>query len=216
MDTPLPEQPGNSWMQQDLVPRPDPSVLTNQAFERAKEDYRREVHHLRELLEQAADLRMEMLNERYQTQTKATDAAFVAQQTAMKTAFDAADKAVQAALAAAEKAADKAENAANERFKATNEFRDQQKDIIAGFISRVEFTAEQNAMDGRVTALTDRFNSLELRLSSRLDVNQGQDQGMYRANALSEGKINQKLVLYGIVISVVIIIAQVVLSLAHL
>lgn len=45
-----------------------------------------------------------MLDERYQTQTKAVEAALEAQQTAMQTAFTASQQAVDKALAAAEKA----------------------------------------------------------------------------------------------------------------
>jgi hypothetical protein len=158
----------------------------------------------------------EALDERYATQTKATDAAFIAQQTAMKTAFDAADKAVQAALAAAEKAATKAETAANERFKSTNEFRDQQKDIIAGFISRVEYVAEHNALSERISALGDRFTAMELRLTSRLDLGSGEQKGADKADAISEAKINQRLILTGVIVSVVVIVGQIVVALlAH-
>jgi len=117
------------------------------------------------------------LDERFATQTKATDKAFEAQQTAMKTAFDAADKAVQAALAAAEKAALKAEMAAGDRFKAVNEFRGQLADQAATLISRVEHAAEFKSLNDKLTALADRMNALELRLTSRLDLGQGHDEG---------------------------------------
>lgn len=124
-----------------------------------------------------------MLNERYQTQTKATDAAFVAQQTAMKTAFDAADKAVQAALAAAKEAAAKAESAAKDRFTAVNEFRGQLADVIATFLPRTEYYTAHKAVEDRVTANADRLAALELRLTSRLDLGQGNDLGNREARA---------------------------------
>lgn len=93
-----------------------------------------------------------MLQERYETQTKAVDAAFLAQQTAMSTALTAAERAVQAALVSAEKAVTKAEIASDKRFEATNEFRQQLSDQAATFISRSE-------ADTRIIALGDRLDS---------------------------------------------------------
>src|ERR1700733_6583865 len=81
-----------------------------------------------------------LLDERYRTQSKATDAAFEVQQIAMKTAFEAADKAVQAALAASKEASNKAEEAADKRFDAINEFRSQLSDQTANLIGRPEYT----------------------------------------------------------------------------
>jgi len=122
------------------------------------------------------------LDERYATQTKATDAAFVAQQTAMKTAFDAADKAVQAALTASKEASDKAETAAGERFRAGNEFRGQLSDQARTFLPRAEYESAHRALvdklDEGLSRLTERMNTLELRLTSRLDLGAGKDQGV--------------------------------------
>jgi DNA repair exonuclease SbcCD ATPase subunit len=120
------------------------------------------------------------LDERYQTQTKATDATRLSQETAMRTAFEAADKAVQAALAAAEKAAAKAEAAAKDRFEAVNEFRGQLADQAATLISRVEHSAQLQALSDKIDALTQRLNDMDKRLSSRLDLGQGSDQQLSR------------------------------------
>jgi hypothetical protein len=136
---------------------------------------------------QLRDLRV-ALDERYATQTKATDAAFVAQQTAMKTAFDAADKAVQAALAAAKEASTKAEVAADKRFEATNEFRAQLSDQARTFMPRLEYETSHKALTDKLdTGLqqrtdaelrnADRINGLELRLTSRLDLGSGEQSG---------------------------------------
>lgn len=77
-----------------------------------------------------------MLNERYETQTKALDAAFRAQQEAM-----------QVALAAAEKAVNKAEVAADKRFELLNELR-------VGVATREQFEALEKAV-GMLTARVD-------------------------------------------------------------
>jgi hypothetical protein len=110
---------------------------------------------LREYVQRQLDDMRRMLDDRYETQTKAVEAA-----------FGAADRAVQAALQAAEKAVNKAETAADKRFEAVNEFRGQLADQAATFLSRTE-------ADVRITALTDRLNAIE----SRLDVTQGRSTG---------------------------------------
>ncbi len=148
-------------------------------------------HLEKRVVEQIRDL-VTKLDERYATQTKATDAAFVAQQTAMKTAFDAADKAVQAALAAAKEASNKAESAADKRFEATNEFREQLADQARTFLPRNEYETSYRAMTEKVdtglaqrvdadTRNTERINNLELRLTSRLDTNAGGQAGALTA-----------------------------------
>lgn len=54
-----------------------------------------------------------------------------------------------------QRALDKVERNMDERFKSVNEFREQQKDIIAGFLPRKEY-------DGAHTALEDRVDQLRL------------------------------------------------------
>lgn len=140
-----------------------------------------------------------MLQERYEMQTKAVDAAFSAQQlamqtakseqaTAMTTALDAAKDAVNTAMSASEKAVAKAETSTDKRFEAVNEFRAQLSDQAGTFATR-------NDLDVRIGALTDKLSyesehlkesgsgrdkeiaSLRLDLSHRLDLEQGRDTG---------------------------------------
>jgi hypothetical protein len=82
--------------------------------------------------------------QRYDAQTKALDAALLAQQTA-----------VQAALTAAEKAVTKAEVAAEKRFDAVNEFRQAYQDIIREQMPRAE--AEQ-----RLAGLAEKVDDLKV------------------------------------------------------
>ena len=150
----------------------------------------------------------EMLNERYATQTKALDAAFLAQQTAMKTAFDAADKAVAAALESAEKAVTKAEAAAEKRFESVNEFRQQLTDQAATFVSRTEYTVNHATLNDKFDAeakrTTERISTIELRLTSRLDLNQGTTSGAAGAHTEQRLNINQVIAVLAIVASVAI------------
>lgn len=110
--------------------------------------------------ESLRDLRT-MLDERYQTQTKATDAAFAAQQKAMETAFIAADKAVQAALQAAKEAVNKAEVAAEKRFESVNEFRGQLADQANTFMPRTEVAAAQQRNSERIDDISKRLERAE-------------------------------------------------------
>jgi hypothetical protein len=79
------------------------------------------------------DLRQQ---QRFDAQTKAIDAAMIAQRTA-----------IEAALVAADKATDKAEEAAQRRFESVNEFRATLSDQATTFMTRAEAMSmfERNA-----------------------------------------------------------------------
>jgi small-conductance mechanosensitive channel len=94
-----------------------------------------------------ADLRYQ---QRYDSQTKAWDAAFLA-----------ASHAVETALTAAEKAVTKAETAAEKRFESVNEFRDTLSDQASQFLTRTEAESSMSNLRERVQELTDRINRSE-------------------------------------------------------
>jgi hypothetical protein len=119
----------------------------------------------------------DMLNERYATQTKALDAA-----------FKAAEQAVAVALANAEKATVKAETAADKRFESVNEFRAVLTDQTRTLLTRTEYEVARRALEERVSVNADRVNALELRLTSRLDLDQGEGAGV--AGQRSETRLN--------------------------
>jgi hypothetical protein len=154
-----------------------------------------------------------LLDERHQSQIKATEAAFAAQQAAMRTAFDAADKAVQAALIAVEKASNKSEQASDKRFESVNEFRSQLADQTANLISRAEYSVQHKALEDKVTSLADRVIQLELRLTSRLDLAKGSNDESRQSEGdrrLNSGAIAQwaALALIGIGVIVSIVVAM--------
>lgn len=147
---------------------------------------------------QISDLKI-LLQERFQMQTKAVDAAFDAQQkamttakteqsTAMATALDAAKEAVATAMAASERAGNKAEAAADKRFESVNEFRSQLGDQAATFATRSDMEIRMSAQADKMTygfdALRDAGDvreksiaTLRLDMTSRLDTNRGIDTG---------------------------------------
>jgi hypothetical protein len=152
-----------------------------------------------------------LLDERHQSQIKATEAAFAAQQAAMTTAFEAADKAVQAALVAVEKASEKAEDASDKRFEAVNEFRAQLSDQAASFIRRTEYSVQHQALDDKLTSVEDSIRQLELRLTSRLDLLKGSDAGTKQSEGerrLDSAAIAQwiamALIAIGVIVSIVV------------
>jgi len=144
------------------------------------------------------DLR-DMLQERYQQQTKAVDAAFDTQQTAMqtakieqatamRTALDAAKDAVTTAMSASEKAVAKAETSTDKRFEAVNEFRAQLSDQAATFATRNDLDVRFQAMSDKMNLEYQHFNdlgtnrdktiaALDIKISHRLDLEQGRDTG---------------------------------------
>jgi len=150
------------WQQRDLVPRPDPTLLTNAAIEQVTIQYRRELNALRELLDIRIDNLGMLLDERYATQTKALDAAFVA-----------AEKATATALASAEKAVGVAAASNEARFQSVNEFRKTLSDQAGSFLPRQEYTSAHKALEDKLTLVNELVSKLELRLSSRLDRGEG-------------------------------------------
>lgn len=122
---------------------------------------------LRDLMLTLFRAQEKLLDERYQTQTKALDAA-----------FKAAEQAVTVALANAEKATVKAENAADRRFDAVNEFRQTLTDQTATFPTRNEVSTRFDGVTAEQARTAQRLTDLELRLTSRLDLNQGSTTGV--------------------------------------
>lgn len=123
---------------------------------------------------QLDDMR-DMLNERYATQVKAVDAAFLAQQTAMQTALTAAERAVQTALLSAEKAVGKAEVATEKRFESVNEFRAQLSDQTNGFLPREVADAAFADLRSQVAALQGRLDRSEGGTMERRESRHGMD-----------------------------------------
>jgi hypothetical protein len=170
------------------TPIPDPTTLTTEAVSKATTEYRRELVQLKEFMELRVNSLQSMLDERYATQTKALDAA-----------FRAAEQAVAVALANAEKATIKAETAADKRFDAVNEFRQVLTDQTATFMPRSEYDTAHAALVDRITIQTERMAALELRLTSRLDIGQGTDEGGYRQRTDQRAGVAQMLQILTIV-----------------
>ena len=100
------------------------------------------------LQQQLNDLK-NLLQERYETQTKE-----------IKVAFTSAEKFVKTALSTAEKAVDKAETANEKRFESVNEFRAQLSDQTKTFLSRTEVAAMHIASDAAIQRNSERISEI--------------------------------------------------------
>jgi len=83
----------------------------------------------------------------------------------------------QAALDSADKAIMKSEIAADKRFEGANKFREQLSDQAASFMPRKEADVRMEALGEKIDSNSNRLNALQLQLSSRLDLSQGQVAG---------------------------------------
>jgi phosphopantetheinyl transferase (holo-ACP synthase) len=92
---------------------------------------------------------------------KRVDQRFEQNDKALQAALLAAKEAVAAALTAAKEAVDKAETAASKRFDSTNEFRGQLADQAAHFMSREVADTQFRELRSLVQALQDRVNITE-------------------------------------------------------
>ena len=130
--------------------------------------------------QQINDLKV-LLNERHDTQVKAVEIAFIAQRVSIESALASVIRLNEAIQKSSDKAIEKAEIATERRFASTNEFRAQLTDQAATFITRHEVITMVDALSKTINTdvinLTDHLNALELRLTSRLDLHQGETSG---------------------------------------
>jgi len=162
-----------------------------------------------------------MLNERYETQTKAIDAAFAAQQLAMQTALIAQEKAILAALASTKEAIQKKENSDEKRFETVNEFRQTLSDQAKDFAERSKDFMSRVESDSKFVALIEKFDTaeksnqlfhqnhvtrlaeLDQRLSSRLDLTQGKSTGINVAAGIVVAAISVSVGIIGLIITII-------------
>jgi hypothetical protein len=130
--------------------------------------------------------------------------------------------AVHSALVSAEKAVEKAEVAAEKRFESVNEFRQQLSDQAATFMSRTEVDAKLNALRDQTEVNGKRIAELELRLTSRLDTEQGSRAGgldsrvEFQAEAASHRASNGQIMQFaGLVLLALAIVASVLVAVLH-
>jgi len=131
---------------------------------------------------------MKMTTDRDTEKDKRYEQRFLAQEQAVAVALSRVDlefheriksvrEETQASLDAADKAISKSENAADKRFDSVNAFRAQLSDQALTFMPRKESDVRIDAIAEKIEANAARINDLQLRVSSRLDLNQGQMTG---------------------------------------
>jgi len=107
------------------------------------------------------------IDTRFTAADRAADARFEAMQTAIATL----ERSHQNTMQTMDKAVQKAEAAADRRFESVNEFRKTLGDQQSTFLTRNEFAVEHKS-------LTQRFDSLDRELRSRLDTASGSAKGI--------------------------------------
>lgn len=70
-------------------------------------------------------------------------------------------EAVQAAMAASEKAISRADTAIEKRLESVNEFRGQQKDLIATLVTRNEYNQGHTALEEKVSDVASRLDKIQ-------------------------------------------------------
>jgi hypothetical protein len=129
--------------------------------------------------------------------------------------FAAADKATGIAMTASEKAVDRAQEASEKRFDGVNEFRKALSDQTGTFIPRAEYDSRLRGVDEHASRSDERLSSLELRLTSRLDLSSGEKAGTEKGrmrNRDDRAQANSSMVLAVMIISVIIAAAAIVIT----
>jgi hypothetical protein len=109
-------------------------------------------------------------------------------------------------MSAAETAITRASAATEKRFEGVNEFRAQLADQARTFLPRTEYQTAHEALGDRINTNAERLAAIELRITSRLDADQGAETGAEaarrRANALITAVIGGLAVLIALVSTV--------------
>lgn len=138
-------------------------------------------------------------------------------------AFINSDKAIAAALTSQKEAVAKAEASVDKRLEGMNEFRKQLGDQAATFISRKEDDARQAEAHARIGSLTerialdasrfaDRIAEVENRLTSRLDLMAGQQDGGAAAAAARRAQTSQMIAIVSVVLVAVSVAVAIILG----
>lgn len=101
-----------------------------------------------------------------------------------------------------EMAAERQRKDYDQRFKSVNEFREQQADVIARFLTRAEYNAAHAALEQQVATLTGRNSERISDLVSRLDQMQGQDLGTATEEANRRARFNQIVAVIAVVATI--------------
>ncbi len=155
------------------------------------------------------DSKIDMIANLISVMSTSVDQRFLDADKAVNAALVAQEKAVAAALAASEKAVIKAEVSTEKRFDEVAVLRNQISDQATSFMSRTEadirITGINEKVDSETKRTTQRLNDLELRLTSRLDLGQGEKQGTKATLTAAYYGISAVLIVISIVVTVLLL-----------
>lgn len=115
-------------------------------------------------------------------------------------ALDASQLAIDKQDMADEKARDRLAEDLKHRFDAANEFRGQQRDIVANTISRVEFDQYRQTMSDQIAQLRIQYNKEIGELKGRLDKSEGKSLGSAGTWAAVVGSVTLIVIIINVVI----------------
>jgi len=178
-------------MPEPNVPIPDPTTLTTEQLLRALAAEREYVNGqlgIRDQRIDGMDRATKLLDETVnrtptliQTEIQHVREVMDERRDATNAEFAAAEKAVETAMASAEKAVAKAETANEKRFESTGAridgLSEQMRDAMSRNEADVRISGISDKVNEEAKRTTERVNELDRRLSSRLDLMQGKDQG---------------------------------------
>jgi hypothetical protein len=173
------------------------------------------------------------LDARFKAVLREIDQRFASADKALKAALTSTEKAIVVAQAANEKRLDSVNEFRQQqadiiaRFilrseyvitqgalsDKVNDLRSQLEAVAGTIVPRNETDAWRTSLVAKLDANNDRMIALELRLTSRLDIDSGDSRGRHRADVETDTKMNQRLLLAGVAISLVVVLANILVSL---
>lgn len=192
---------------------------TDEMIEATRVLFEQRVNDLAKRIDERIDFHLAVSRDSLDERDKRHEQRFAAQELAVSLALARVDKEfhehlvsarqeTHAALDSADKAIHKQELAIEKRFDGVNEFRAQLSDQAQTFMPRKESDVRMDAITEKIDVNAERLNALQLQLSSRLDLNQGQAAGQ----RLTTSNLYAAVGALGGILTIIIIIATLFLN----
>lgn len=188
---------------------------TDEMIEATRVLFAQRVDDLARRLDDRIDMHLTVSRDHIEERDKRHDQRFAAQEQATSLALARVDKEfhehlisvreeTHAALDAADKAIHKSELSIEKRFDNVNEFRAQLADQASSFMPRKESDVRMDAITEKIDVNAERLNALQLQMSSRLDLTQGQATG----SRITTANLYAGIAALGAILTIIIILAN--------